>query len=63
MAYYKDLRIENVEGSTLEVIISEGKIAFICDSNFVFTFDSIIDAEALINELKEKISIIENNPF
>ena len=63
MANYKDLRIENVDNSTLEVIINEGKIQFILDNNFVFTFDSIIDAEALIYELKEKINIIESLPF
>lgn len=63
MANYKDLRIENVEGTNLEVILNEGKIAFIFDDNFVFTFDSIIDAEALIDELKEKINIIQSFPF
>ena len=63
MSNYKDLRIENVDDNNLEVILNEGKITFIFDDNFVFTFDSIIDAEALIDELKEKINIIQSFPF
>jgi hypothetical protein len=64
MAYYKDLRIENLNGANLEVKLNEEyKIEFIYDDNFVFTFDNTIDVEALIDELKEKINVIKALPF
>ena len=64
MAYYKDLRIENEVGCTLDVIVNKSKkIELIYNQNNVFTFDSTIDAEALIDELKEMITIIDRSPF
>lgn len=64
MAYYKDLRIENLDGASLEVKLNEEyKIEFIYDDNFVFAFDNTIDVEALIDELKEKINALKSLPF